>query len=304
MFSRRHPYLFFLLCMASLMAGVVILSSLMIASGMKAAGLGRLVDGDGSLVGVVEIFGPISSSDDILDQIRKFREDDSVSAIVLRIDSPGGAVGPSQEIYQEVRKTIKVKKVVASMGSIAASGGYYIAAAADKILANPGTITGSIGVILGYTNFRELLSKIGLTPVVIKSGKYKDIGSPLREMTGEEEKFLQDFSDEIHRQFISDVAVGRKLERDVVAAIADGRIMTGEKARSLGLVDEMGNLEDAVEVAGRLAGVEGKVIKVYPLEKRLSWFRYVTGSSPREILNQIMHTELFAGYMYAPGDMK
>ena len=217
--------------MASLMAGVVILSSLMIASGMKAAGLGRLVDGDGSLVGVVEIFGPISSSDDILDQIRKFREDDSVSAIVLRIDSPGGAVGPSQEIYQEVRKTIKVKKVVASMGSIAASGGYYIAAAADKILANPGTITGSIGVILGYTNFRELLSKIGLTPVVIKSGKYKDIGSPLREMTGEEEKFLQDFSDEIHRQFISDVAVGRKLEKDVVVAIADGRIMTGEKAR-------------------------------------------------------------------------
>lgn len=301
MFSRRHPYLFFLLCMASLLAGVMVVFSMMIASGIKSAGFGDLMDEDGSRVGVVEILGPISESDEILDQIRKFREDELVSAIVLRIDSPGGAVGPSQEIYQEVKKTVKLKKVVVSMGSMAASGGYYIAACADRILANPGTITGSIGVILGYTNFRELLNKIGLTPVVIKSGQYKDLGSPLREMTSEEEKILQDFSDEIHRQFISDVAQGRKLDKKAVEAVADGRIMTGEKAKQLGLVDQLGNLEDAVEAAGKLAGVEGRMIKVYPLKKRLSIFHYVTGSSPREILNQIMNSDLFAGYMYSPG---
>jgi protease-4 len=287
--------------MASLLAGVMVVFSMMIASGIKSAGFGDLMDEDGSRVGVVEILGPISESDEILDQIRKFREDELVSAIVLRIDSPGGAVGPSQEIYQEVKKTVKLKKVVVSMGSMAASGGYYIAACADRILANPGTITGSIGVILGYTNFRELLNKIGLTPVVIKSGQYKDLGSPLREMTSEEEKILQDFSDEIHRQFISDVAQGRKLDKKAVEAVADGRIMTGEKAKQLGLVDQLGNLEDAVEAAGKLAGVEGRMIKVYPLKKRLSIFHYVTGSSPREILNQIMNSDLFAGYMYSPG---
>jgi protease-4 len=196
---------------------------------------------------------------------------------------------------------VNLKKVVVSMGSMAASGGYYIAACADRILANPGTITGSIGVILGYTNFRELLNKIGLTPVVIKSGQYKDLGSPLREMTGEEEKILQDFSDEIHRQFIADVAQGRKMDKKAVEAVADGRIMTGEKAKQLGLVDQLGNLEDAVEVAGQLAGVEGRMIKVYPLEKRLSFLNYLTGISARNIFNQIMNSDLFAGYMYSPG---
>ena len=301
MFSRRHPYLFFLLCMASLMAGAVVFSSMMIASGLKAAGMTDLMDGEDNHVGVIEIVGPIAASDDILDQLRQFREDESIQAIVLRIDSPGGAVGPSQEIYREVRKTIEEKKVVASMGSMAASGGYYIASAADKILANAGTITGSIGVILGYTNFKDLLSKIGLTPVVIKSGKFKDAGSPLREMTPEEQALLQDFSDAIHRQFIRDVAAGRKLEIKAVEAVADGRIMTGEKALELNLVDQLGNLEDAVAVAADLAGVEGKAVKVYPLEKRLSIFKYLTGSSPREMLNQIMHSEIFAGYMYAPG---
>jgi protease-4 len=137
--------------------------------------------------------------------------------------------------------------------------------------------------------------------VVIKSGQYKDLGSPLREMTGEEEKILQDFSDEIHRQFIADVAQGRKMDKKAVEAVADGRIMTGEKAKQLGLVDQLGNLEDAVEVAGQLAGVEGRMIKVYPLEKRLSFLNYLTGISARNIFNQIMNSDLFAGYMYSPG---
>ncbi|MGD8549181.1 MAG: signal peptide peptidase SppA, partial [Desulfobacterales bacterium] len=145
----------------------------------------------GEKVGIIEIKGVIIDSKKALQSLKRFREDNSIKAIVIRIDSPGGAVGPSQEIFREIRKTSKSKKVVASMGSIAASGGYYIAAGTDGIVANPGTITGSIGVIMGFTNYQELLSKIGLVPIVIKSGEYKDMGSPVRKMKPEEKRFLK-----------------------------------------------------------------------------------------------------------------
>jgi protease IV len=297
MFSRRHPYLFFLISMASLFAGAMALISIVMALGMKSAGLSELVELGAERVGIIEVNGVISESDEILESIRRFRDDRTIKAIILRINSPGGGVAASQEIYREVSKTVKTKKVVASMGSVAASGGYYIAAAADKIVASPGTITGSIGVIMGYTTFEELLKKIGLIPVVIKSGKYKDIGSPVREMTAEERTILQEFTDQVHRQFIQAILDGRKIERSVLESIADGRIMTGQTAKALGLIDELGNFEDAVVIAGELAGIKGKITKVYPLEKRFTFMKYLAEESMSEIRNRLISPELSAGYV-------
>lgn len=220
-------------------------------------------DGGGDLtarnkLALVRIEGVITESEDIVRQIKKYREDSSIKGIVLRIDSPGGAVGPSQEIYKEVLKTIEGKKVVASMGGLAASGGYYIASAANRIFANPGTITGSIGVIMAFSNFEELMKKLGLKTTVIKSGKFKDVGSPVRELTEEERKILQNVSDDIHGQFIEAVAKGRNLKIESVKELADGRIFSGRQAKESGLIDELGTLEDAISYATKLAGIKEK----------------------------------------------
>lgn len=271
--------------------------SLAVAVGMKRAGLEELVDAGGKRVGIVEITGVIAEADEILGNIKRFRDDNTIKAIVLRINSPGGGVGPSQEIYREVVKTVEKKTVVASMGALAASGGYYVAAGADKIMANPGTITGSIGVIMGFTNFEELLEKIGLRPVVIKSGEFKDMGSPSREMTDAEKKILQAFTDQVHRQFVDAIVEGRELDKSTVESIADGRIMTGENAKSLGLIDALGNFEDAVALAGELAGVTGKITKVYPPERRLSWIRHLAGESLGGIVDRMKGSDLSAFYM-------
>ena len=189
------------------------------------------LDQNGERVAVIEVTGVITDAKETLAALKRFREDKSIKAIVVRIESPGGGVGPSQEIYREIRKTIKQKKVIASLGAVAASGGYYIAAGTEGIVANPGTITGSIGVIMGYTNFQQIFQKIGLVPVVFKSGQFKDMGSPVREMSEQEKKILQGFVDKIHHQFVKDVAEGRKMAVPKVGALADGRIFTGEEAR-------------------------------------------------------------------------
>ncbi len=259
--------------------------------------------GDG--VGVVEVKGIITSSKDVIEQIRQFRDNPSIKAVVVRVDSPGGAVGPAQEIYREITKTKKTKKVVASMGTVAASGGYYIASAADSIFANPGTLTGSIGVIMSYTNLQELFEKIGLSPVVIKSGKYKDIGSPTRPLKEDEKRILQQFADDIHQQFIDDVAKGRGMKVGDVRALADGRIYTGRKAMELGLVDSIGNLYDALEYAGQLGGIKGRVVPVYPPEeKNFSLIRFLFGSDARNMVEDfVMDKEgaISGGYLYRPG---
>ncbi len=254
----------------------------------------------GEKVGIIEINGVISDAKSTLHNLKRFREDDSIKAIVIRINSPGGAVGPAQEIYREIRKTSISKKVVASMGTIAASGGYYIAAGTDGIVANPGTITGSIGVIMGFTNYQELLSKIGLVPVVVKSGEYKDLGSPIREMKAEEKKILQEFAIKIHKQFIMDIVEGRKINRDKVESLADGRIFTGEESKELGLVDRLGNFEDAIEWAGRMGGIKGKISTVYAREKKFSFLKYITDSSIKTFLNRIINPFMSANYLYKP----
>lgn len=263
MFSRRHPYLFFLLCLSTICASVLIIVSLIMAIGLSSFQKPGMHAGGKNRVGIIEITGIIYDSDDIIAQIKEFRENDSIKAILLRINSPGGTVGPAQEIYREIQKTVPTKKVVVSMGTVAASGGYYIAAAADGIMANPGTITGSIGVIMSYTNYMELFEKIGLSSVVIKSGEFKDIGSPNRKMTDAEESILQSFVDSTRKQFVEAVATGRDMPVDKVSALADGRIYTGEEAMGHGLVDRLGNLEDAIEWTGELAGIEGEISTVY-----------------------------------------
>ena len=242
----------------------------------------------GNKIAIVEVRGVITESSGIIEEIHQYQEDEGVKAIILRIDSPGGGVGPSQEIHREISKVKSKKKVVASMGSVAASGGYYIACASDRIVANPGTITGSIGVIMEFTNIEELFKKIGIKGVVIKSGEHKDIGSPFREMTPDERKIVQDAIDNVHQQFIEAVANGRKMDREKVAQIADGRILTGEQAKQLGLVDEMGNLQDAIDVAAKMVGMVGKPNVIYPRRKISLWNLLLekTVSTILEILNE------------------
>lgn len=300
MFSRRHPFLFFSLVFTTILAVTVLGASLLIYLGARHTDYGVILTDGEDKVGVIEISGVIAEAKDTLYWLKQFREEESIKAIVIRIDSPGGVVGPSQEIYREVRKTNKVKKVIASMGAIAASGGYYIAAGADGIVANPGTITGSIGVIVGYTNFKALLDKIGLVPVVIKSGEYKDIGSPSREMTASEREVLQAFVDQTHQQFIDAIAVGRNMDAAKVAELADGRIYTGQEAKDLGLIDRLGNLEDAIEWAGRQGGIKGKVEAVYPPPEKLSWFRHLMTSSLNSLIDRLTTRELTGGFIYTP----
>ncbi len=223
----------------------------------------------GDKIAIVEVQGVITQSSGVIEELQQYLADDGVKAIILRVDSPGGGVGPSQEIYREIMriKSNSKRKVVTSMGSVAASGGYYIASASDLIVANPGTITGSIGVIMQFSNFEELLKKIGVKGMVLKSGEHKDIGSPFREMTPEEKRIMQEVLDNVHQQFIQAVADGRKLDRSKVAQIADGRILTGEQAKNLGLVDQLGNLQDTIDITAKLAGIVGKPNILYPQEE-------------------------------------
>lgn len=222
----------------------------------------------GPKVGVVEVTGVITDSKKTLKELREFAEADSIKAIVVRIDSPGGSVGPSQEIYEAVRKLRDKKHVLVSMGSIAASGGFYIACGGEKIYANPGTLTGSIGVIFTFYNVQGLLKWAGVQVSPLTAGKMKDAGNPYREMTADERAYFRGVLDDVHEQFIQAVADGRALKVDEVKPIADGRIFTGRQAKDLKLVDAMGGLEDAVAEAGRMGGIKGQPKMEYPRKER------------------------------------
>ena len=252
--------------------GVIALAVVLLA---VIAGLAGLLFGEGKghkeCVGVLHIGGVIQSggsgggmfapsvsgSETIVETLKDGLEDKNVKAIVVRINSPGGSPGGSQEIYTQIMKMRGSKPIVVSMGDVAASGGYYIAAAGDIIFANPGTLTGSIGVRMGWLNFRELMEKYGVKGEIVKAGKYKDMGSPFREMTEEERKLFEASVNNIHKQFITDVARGRKMEVRDVQKLATGEVFTGEQAKANSLVDRLGGLEDAVEYAARKAGLKG-----------------------------------------------
>ncbi len=219
-------------------------------------------------VAVIPIEGEIIEARETLDALKRHAGNATVKAIVIRINSPGGAIAPSQEIYSAIRRTRadSKKPIVASMDSVAASGGYYIAAACDQIVANPGTITGSIGVILQWFNTKELIQWAKLKPETITSGALKDAGSPFRELTDAERQYFQGIVTQLHSQFVRDVALGRsaKMKKEEVALIADGRIFTGEQALELKLVDELGSIDDAVRTAGRMAGIKGEPARLWP----------------------------------------
>ena len=233
-------------------------------------------------VALVRIEGPIIDSKNPIDEINEYVKDPSVKAIVLRVDSPGGGVAPSQEIYEEVRKAVAKKKIVVSMGSLAASGGYYISAPASRIVANPGTLTGSIGVIMEIPNFEGLMNKVGVKTEVIKSGRHKDLASVFRGIGREEREILQGVLDDVHDQFIKAVAEGRKMVPDQVRKLADGRIFTGKQAVGIGLVDELGNLDDAIKVAAKLAGIKGEP-GVVSKKERFSFMDIIRGNLPKEL---------------------
>ncbi|HXG37466.1 MAG TPA: signal peptide peptidase SppA [Bacteroidota bacterium] len=237
----------------------------------------------GEKVALVTLDEPILSSEEIVRQIKKYRDNKSVKAIVVRVNSPGGGVAASQEIYEEIKKTRESgKPVVVSMGEVAASGGYYVSLGANKIVANPGTLTGSIGVVIQYFQVEELMKKIGVEAPTYKSGKYKDIGSPFRRSTEDEKKFFDQLIANVYEQFVDAVVAERKLDRKKVLQYADGRVFTGKQAVEYGFVDTLGTLEDALALASEMGGIEGKP-RVIKERKVKPFFERLFGESVSEL---------------------
>ncbi len=266
--SRTGKAILFVVIIIVIGIGLALAVSLISDGEKSSSGLSELFD-FGNKIGVVTIEGTIGGSDETLKQLRRYRKKSSIKAIVLRINSPGGTVAPAQEIYREIVKVKKKKPVVVSMETVAASAAYYISSPADRIVCSKGTITGSIGVIMMLPDIHKIIDKIGADVNVVKAGKYKDIGSVVRPMSEEERNILESFAAEIHEQFISDVAEGRKgkIEIEELRKVADGRFFTGERAKEMGLVDSIGNFYDAVKIAAELGKIKTEPELVYPKKK-------------------------------------
>lgn len=254
------------------LGAAALLSGLALALSLCSGGAGA-----GPRIGVVEVRGFLADPRPAVDALRALRKDEGIKAVVIRVESPGGMVAPSQEIHDEVARTAAAKPVVISMGAVAASGGYYLAAPATRIVADPGTATGSIGVILKFEEVHGLLDKLGLRTGVVKSGALKDAGSPFRPMSAPERAVFQGLVDDIFAQFVDAVAKGRKMERATVLALADGRIYSGRQAQKLGLVDQLGGFWDAVAAAQKLAGLTGEPDLVYRGKKSGGVLRLLLG---------------------------
>ena len=242
---------------------------------------------DSGDIAVLNVEGKIIDSDPIVHQIRQLSKDEGIKAVVVRINSPGGTIGGSQEIYQEIKKLDEKKPVVASMGTVAASGGYYIACGAQKILANPGTITGSIGVLFEYVNVEDLVHWMKLQARTFKSGRLKDLASPLRPMTSEEQDYLQETLKALHGQFKEVVATERDIAPEKLEKFADGRFLTGEQALNYHLIDQLGTIEDAIDLAAKLAGIKGEPEVVYPKKERLPWIDLLLDSATESLVRKL-----------------
>lgn len=274
--TGRHPILRRIVQLAAF--GFFLIVGLASYGYLKNEGLALL---GGDAVAVVTVEGIIEGSREIVRSLDRAAKNRGIRAVVLRVDSPGGGVAASQEIYDAVLRVRAQKPIVASLGAVAASGGYYVASPCDAIVADAGTLTGSIGVLLQMGNLSELLKKIGIEGVTLKAGKYKDIGSPLRPMTEEERRLFEELLENVHGQFIAAVAEGRKLPVDQVRRIADGRVYSGEQARDLHLVDQLGGLRDAVHLAAQRAGISGEPRWIEVEQRRAPWWwRRVTGLVP------------------------
>jgi len=281
--------------------GVIVLSIVVAASRNNDASSGdwRIA---ASKVAIVPIEGEIVGARETIERIHRYADNRTVKAIVMRINSPGGAIAPTQEIYEEIRKIRKEsgKPIVASIDSVGASGGFYIATACDRIIANPGSITGSIGVILQWMDVKDLLSWARLQPETIKSGALKDAGSPYRELTEQERGYFQRIVTQLHAQFVRAVAEGRSgmLTEAEVKGLADGRVFTGEEALTLKLIDQLGNLDDAVMTAAKLAGVKGKPATIYPRKRKPTLFDVLTDGDEAEAIVQRMFSRPTAKWLY------
>jgi protease-4 len=227
----------------------------------------------GEKVAVIELLGPIYDSRSIVRQFKTYGEHGSVKAIVFRIESPGGLVAAAQEIFEALKRVREEgKPIVASMGTVAASGGYYVACGADTIMANPGTTTGSIGVIAQFPNISGLLDKVGIQYETIKSGRYKDTGSPYRDLTPTDRQHLQSWVDDAFYQFVDVIVEERGLSRKKVLRLADGRVFTGKQALEEGLIDLLGDNTEAVRLAAQLGGIEGEPTIVKERRRRMTLF--------------------------------
>ncbi len=258
--------------------------------------------GSGDKIAIVELNDVIVSSEKTVDEIKKFRNDKSVKAIILRINTPGGGVAASQEIYEEVKRTRDSGKIiVVSMGSIAASGGYYISMGSSLIVANPGTLTGSIGVIAEFIGIKDLADKLGISQTVIKSGELKDAGNPLREMNEKDKAYFQDVVDNSFGQFLDVVSKERKMPREKLMQYANGRVYTGLQAQQYGLIDSLGTFEDAIRITSRMAGIEGEP-RIVRERKKYSFFENFLGGSVEDVtgIKQRLFEEPILQYKFSP----
>ncbi len=252
----------------------------------------------GEKVAVLEVEGVLFESKPFIQSLTQIRNTDDIKALIVRIDSPGGSVGASQEIYRELLKVKDKKPVVASMGSVGASGGYYLACGANKIFANPGTITGSIGIIAQFVNYEKLAEWAKIDVETIKSGELKDVGSPFREMTEAEREYIKDLMDNVHSQFKQVVSESRGIDSEKVREIADGRVFTGEQAKTLGLVDELGNLGDAVRTAADLAGIEGEPSLIYYPKEKFNILDLLSRFKSEKIIDSLLDRSFGLFYLF------
>ena len=252
----------------------------LVASGGGVVGFG------GGRVGVVAVEGTILTSKDTIDHLKSFRENDDIKSIILRVESPGGSVAASQEILEAVNQAASKKPLIVSMGAVAASGGYYVALGAERIFANPATITGSIGVRMEHVMVGDLLEWAKIKHETLKSGKFKDMTPMDKPITPEARKILQNILDEMHEQFKEAVASARKLDKSKVDEIADGRIFTGQQALELGLIDELGGMPKVIEYAAKQGGIDGEPKLVYP-KKSLELFERIATGMAKTIMDEL-----------------
>lgn len=301
--SRNTRIFLVILALLTVMGGVMVAVFIAVMPGHSEEE--EVVEGSGGKVALVELEGVITDSRETIRQIKKFRENSSVKGIILRVESPGGGVAASQEIYEEVRKTRESgKPIVVSMGSVAASGGFYVACGATKVMANRGTVTGSIGVISQFFRFDPLLGKIGVEVNTIKSGKMKDAGNPFRQMSENDRAYFQSLMDEVHRQFMDVVSRELEMAPESVKDLADGRVFTGEQAVQLGLVDTLGTFEDAIDYTASLAGIRGKPSVIKERERRATIFDILTGATSLDAIlgaREQMFEQPILQYRMAPG---
>jgi protease-4 len=256
--------------------------------------------GFGDRIGVVDLDGVILSPQPVVSQLKKFGDDSSIKAIILHVNSPGGGVAASEEIYREVKRLReeKKKRVVVSIESVGASGAFYIAAASNKIYADQGSIVGSIGVIAQWVNYGDLLKWAKLKDVVIKTGEFKDTGNPTRDLTPAEQAYMQSLIDNMFGQFVKAVADGRGMKFDDVKAIANGKVWTGEQAKSMKLIDDVGDFEAAVKDTAKTVGISGEPTLVRPEKDRRTLLDLMTGDISKYLPDREKMLEQQVGFYY------